>query len=148
MPLIRCAEERDLDRICVFLSMNLEYFSPDVLNFFRSQWPGGQILAEDVFGNLLGVLCGSVTGKGACISLFAVDKGSRRKGVGSSLLEAFCRECFMRGYRTVTLEVRTDNMNAIAFYESKGFFRTEFLSGFYNDGGDAYRMELRICRTG
>lgn len=140
--IIRQAGEKDFEKVCSIINGNLDdYFSPDVIAFFMSQWPHGQFIAEDVFGNALGVICGSrLDGGRASISLFAVESSFRGKGVGGMLLDAFRRRCFMDGYGTIQLEVRTANSNAIAFYKKRGFVCSEFLPHFYGDGGDAYRM--------
>ena len=142
MVMVRQAGQRDVEKIFAIINGNLDdYFSPDVINFFMMQWPGGQFIAEDIFGNPLGAICGSrLDGGRAAISLFAVSSMYRNQGVGTQLLEYFRRRCMMDGYPTIQLEVRTTNTNAIRFYERHGFVRTEHLPHFYNDGGDGYRM--------
>lgn len=56
----------------------------------------------------------------------------------------------MDGYSIIQLEVRTSNLLAKRFYEKRGFRVTERLCGFYNDGGDGYRMVMFVsgCRSG
>lgn len=142
MVMIRQAGERDIEKVFSIMNANLdEFFSPDVINFFHMQWPTGQFIAEDLFGNPLGAICGSrLDGGRASISLFAVSSGHRGTGIGTQLLESFRRRCLMEGMSTIQLEVRTTNTNAIRFYERHGFVRTEYLHSFYNDDGDGYRM--------
>ena len=142
MAMIRQAGEWDAEKVFSIINGNLDdYFSPDVINFFRMQWPTGQFIAEDFLGNPVGAICGSrLDGGRASISLFAVSAGQRGRGIGTQLLEAFRRRCLMEGMSTIQLEVRTTNTNAIRFYERHGFVRTEHLPHFYNDGGDGYRM--------
>ena len=140
--MVRQAGEEDLGRIYSVMNGNLdEYFSPEVINFFMAQWPRRQFIAEDVFGNAAGAICGSrLDGGRASISLFAVDASFRRKGVGGMLLDSFRRRCFMDGFGLIQLEVRTTNADAISFYRRRGFSVSENLPHFYSDGGDAYRM--------
>lgn len=142
MAIIRQAGEWDTEKVFSIMNGNLDdYFSPDVINFFRMQWPTGQFIAEDFHGNPVGAICGSrLDGGRASISLFAVSGNHRGKGIGTQLLEAFRRRCLMEGMSTIQLEVRVTNTNAIRFYEKNGFVKTEYLQSFYNDGGDGYRM--------
>ncbi len=152
MALIRQTSEKDLENVFVLINSSLDdFFPPSVIMFFQEQWPQGQFVATDVFGNILGVICGSrLEGGRASISLFAVDEGCRGQGIGGQLLDAFRRRCFMDGYGIIQLEVRTSNVLAKRFYEKRGFRVTEYLNGFYNDGGDGYRMVLFVtgCRSG
>ena len=141
-----------MEQVCALMNANLDQlYSPLVVGFFFAQWPTGQILAEDVFGNLLGAICGSRLDSGrASISLFAVDVAFRGRGIGASLLDAFRRRCMMEGVGVMQLEVRIENVTAMRFYESHGFTRIGHLENFYADGGDAYRMSAFVtsCRTG
>ncbi|MBR6204346.1 MAG: GNAT family N-acetyltransferase [Candidatus Methanomethylophilaceae archaeon] len=152
MAIIRQAGEGDLEGVFMLINSNLDdFFPPSVIMFFQEQWPQGQLVATDVFGNILGAICGSrLEGGRASVSLFAVDEGCRGKGIGGQLLEAFRRRCFMDGFGVIQLEVRTSNVSAKDFYERRGFRVTELLPGFYNDGGDGYRMVLFVtgCRSG
>ncbi len=140
--IVRQAGEKDFEKICSIVNGNLDdYFSPDVIAFFMSQWPQGQFIAEDVFGNAVGALCGSkLDGGRASISLFAVEAPFRGEGIGGMLLDAYRRRCFMDGCGTIQLEVRTTNGPAISFYRKRGFEFSENLPHFYGDGGVAYRM--------
>ena len=46
----------------------------------------------------------------------------------------------MEGIRTIQLEVRAENSEAMGFYNKRGFVLSERLPHYYNDGGDGYRM--------
>ncbi len=152
MAIIRQAGEKDLEGVFVLMNSNLdEFFPPSVIMFFQEQWPQGQFVATDVFGNILGAICGSrLEGGRVSISLFAVDESCRGQGIGQQLLDTFRRRCYMDGYSIIQLEVRTSNLLAKRFYEKRGFRVTEHLHGFYNDGGDGYRMVMFVsgCRSG
>lgn len=140
--IVRQADERDASKIFEIVNYSLDdYFSPEVVNFFLTQWPDGQFIAEDVFGNPVGAICGSLLEGGvAAISLFAVMPGHQDHGVGTRLLESFRRRCLMDGISTIQLEVREENVHAMMFYEKRGFRKTEFLPCFYSNGGNGYRM--------
>jgi ribosomal-protein-alanine N-acetyltransferase len=74
----------------------------------------------------------------------AVDPASRKKGVGSKMLEdtiSQTKEIF-QSCKGIALEVRTDNKSAIALYLRFGFQRTRTIPNYYGIGKDALAMEL------
>jgi ribosomal-protein-alanine N-acetyltransferase len=120
-----------------------EFYLPEVFSFFMTQWPAGQLVALDPTGGVAGFLMGGrLDGNRASVSILAVDPPHRRKGIGGALMGEFIKKAAMEGRTVLQLEVRTSNSDAIAFYERRGFRRTEVLREFYNDGGDAARMIL------
>jgi len=144
--LIRQAGPGDAFRIYAVMNGNLDdYFAQEVIEFFLAQWPTGQFIAEDIFGNTEGALCGSRLSNGrVSVSLLAVNASKRGRGIGTSLLDSFKRRCFMEGHSLIQLEVRVGNPKAIGFYRRNGFEVSEHLPGFYSDSTDAYRMVCRL----
>ena len=67
----------------------------------------------------------------------------RGKGYGSKLISEFLDEMKKRGVTDVTLEVRVDNVAAIALYEKFGFERVSIRKGYYR-GIDGLLMRLKI----
>lgn len=118
-----------------------QYYVPEIINFFISQWPKGQFVSCDVSGKINGFICGCLhTGNMSGITMLAVDESCRNRKIGRDLLNAFRNESVMRGCTTIRLEVREENIGAIKFYERNGFLKTEFLLSFYDDGGNGVRM--------
>ena len=71
----------------------------------------------------------------------AVDVRFARRGVGRALLQA-CEAYARRHHRAaVTLEVRYDNIAAMALYESCGFHQFGEHARYYADGATALRYE-------
>lgn len=68
----------------------------------------------------------------------------RRQGYGRSLMQLFLDEMKSRGVVDVTLEVRVDNVAAIALYEKFGFERLSIRKKYYNDGCDGQLMRLKV----
>jgi [ribosomal protein S18]-alanine N-acetyltransferase len=66
----------------------------------------------------------------------------RRKGIGTSLIGRFLQEAASKGVHIVTLEVRRSNFAALEFYNKLGFRPVTIMKGYYNDGEDAYQMQL------
>lgn len=118
-----------------------EYYERSVIDFFMFQWPEGQFVAVDMFGNVAGYLAGSRLQNGrASVALFCVSPEFRGRGVGSSLLSRFMTSARFSGCREIQLEVRVENTDAIRFYRKRGFVPTDNLISFYNDGGAAVRL--------
>lgn len=66
---------------------------------------------------------------------------SRGKGVGTALVEATEATARQRRCRSLRLEVRTDNITAIQFYERLGYRCIGLLPDYYQDGADGWRYE-------
>ena len=86
----------------------------------------------------------------ARIYSLAVLPEARRTGLGRQLMENALQEARRRGCRRMRLEVRMDNIPAIALYEQLGFVDTQMLPGYYEDGAHAFVMskELDDCSGG
>ncbi len=82
------------------------------------------------------------------IASVAVLPDSRRKGIGSKLLEG-CERGFMnRGLTVSELEVDVGNEPAIALYLSKGYEVRGLIEDFYGAGRDAYAMARALRYAG
>ena len=83
--------------------------------------------------------------KEADIQTIAVAEGSRRGGLGRTLLLTLVNEARKRGAAEVFLEVRADNPGAQALYRSLGFEQLAVRKAYYQpDGVDALVMRLEI----
>jgi len=71
------------------------------------------------------------------ILFLAVDPDYRGQGFGERLVASVAER-----HATVTCHARTTNRNALAFYESLGFEIQQQIDGYYEDGGDAYYLQL------
>jgi len=77
----------------------------------------------------------------ARIYSIAVAAPFRGKRIGAALLAAAESAARQAGSRVIRLEVRPDNVGAIALYENQGYRRFAVVTGFYEDGCDALRLE-------
>ncbi|MDR0778944.1 MAG: GNAT family N-acetyltransferase [Methanomassiliicoccaceae archaeon] len=141
--IIREYGPRDTDRLYEILCGSLdEYFKREMFSYFFLQWPKGQLVACDFTGRPVGFICASILDAvHARIMMFAVDRDHRSMGIGSLLLAQLKRTAIMSGIKHISLEVRPSNMRAIALYQRHGFVSVEILRNYYNDGGDAVRMD-------
>lgn len=72
-------------------------------------------------GEPLGTLRLDYSDGGVGIYGFVVRPEHRGHGYGRQMLEYIIRQIYREGFQTITLEVETDNHNAIGLYQSCGF---------------------------
>jgi ribosomal-protein-alanine N-acetyltransferase len=81
----------------------------------------------------------------ADIQSVAVVESARRRGLARTLVQTLLGEARDRGAREVFLEVRVDNGNAQALYESLGFEPIAVRKGYYKpDNVDGIVMRLTV----
>jgi ribosomal-protein-alanine N-acetyltransferase len=98
----------------------------------------------DVLAGYGGLLAPEDSGEGD-IQTLAVAPSARRKGLGRTLVTALLAEAAARGAEEVFLEVRADNPNARALYDSLGFEQIAVRAKYYQpDGIDAQVMRVRL----
>lgn len=79
------------------------------------------------------------------VQTIAVAPSARRNGLGRILMERLIAEADTRGARQVFLEVRADNPNARALYDSLGFEQIAVRKNYYQpDNVDAQVMRLTL----
>lgn len=90
----------------------------------------------------------SPRGSGAAdIQTIAVAPGSRRRGLGRTIVRTLINEAMKRGATEVFLEVRADNPGAEHLYRSLGFEQIAVRKHYYQpDGVDAVVMRLTPAR--
>jgi ribosomal-protein-alanine N-acetyltransferase len=71
------------------------------------------------------------------ILFLAVDEEYRDQGFGRRLVASVAEK-----HTTVTCHARTTNRTALTFYESLGFEVKQRIDSYYEDGGDAYYLQL------
>ena len=85
---------------------------------------------------------------GAEIVSLAVHPSSRRRGIGRTLLAAAVGRMRRRKAQSIRLMVHVNNTRAARFYRGFGFRSTARVPEYYEDGGTAVRMRLRLTRAG
>jgi len=76
----------------------------------------------------------------------AVAPWARRRGYAQTMLDHLLRECYLRGSRTVVLEVRISNQGAIDFYERNGFVPGGVRKHYYNNPREDALVMVRSLR--
>jgi ribosomal protein S18 acetylase RimI-like enzyme len=68
----------------------------------------------------------------------AVRRDFSGRGLGTRLLAACEMEARRRACEEIHLEVRTDRMSTVRFYEKRGFRKMGLKPRYYEDGADAF----------
>lgn len=82
--------------------------------------------------------------KDAKLYSIGVDDSWRGQKIANRLLQKSIEELHKLGFVTLLLEVRVDNLEALALYQKIGFEIQKRLKAFYDDGCDAYLMKLHL----
>ncbi len=99
------------------------------------------LVAEDASACLVGYAGVAVLAdQDAHVMNLAVSPASRGRGVGRQLLGALLTAAAQLGAQRVTLEVRAENVEAIALYESVGLESVGVRPNYYAPGSDAVIM--------
>lgn len=145
VPGVRPFVPNDLPSVTAVVNESLRENYPMSLYLdIHRWWREGFLVAEDggrVVGFLAAVVSAPQQGR---ILMLAVLQAWRRKGVGGALMDVFVKECAMRGMRSLELEVRKSNTDAIRFYTRYGFQITNVLPRFYTDGEDGFKMRRHL----
>ena len=89
---------------------------------------------------VVGYVCRWLVGDEVHILNLAVHPEWRRAGIGAALVERVMREAAARGAKMITLEVRRENVAAIALYRRFGFSESGVRRNYYGRGIDAIIM--------
>ena len=131
----------DLAAVAAIVKDSLRENYPASLYLDIHRWWRDGFLVAEWHGSAVGFLAAVINApQQARILMLAVYSSHRRHGFGSALMNAFLNECGMRGVKSVELEVRKSNVEAIGFYNRYGFETTSVLPRFYTDGEDGYKM--------
>ena len=82
----------------------------------------------------------------AHLALLCVDAGRQRRGIASRLTKWLVKSAQVAGITSIELEVRADNLAALAFYRRLAFSETQWLPGYYSDRIAARRMVRTLRR--
>ena len=84
---------------------------------------------------------------GHIITLDVVE-ARRRRGVGTSLMDAAEEWARKRRFISISLETAEDNLPAQAFYERRGFVKYDKRERYYSDGTAAWTMVKKLKGKG
>jgi [ribosomal protein S18]-alanine N-acetyltransferase len=118
-------------------------YTSKILRLLASWYP--ELFLTALKGNLLVgyVVAAANEDRGHIISL-AVRPDCRRQRIGTDLLASLMERLKSLEVMTVSLEVRADNLAAIALYEKLGFVRSGNVRHYYEDGCAAIMFEKSL----
>ena len=143
-------EQGDFRRLCELDQACFEpdiAYSPEEIALALSQRRSFAIVAasgrdrSDVVGFVLASLDRTSLGHIVTIDIHAEH---RRKSIGRNLMDHAEGRLSAMGARRVVLEVATENVPAISFYQARGYIHRRKLPRYYRDGSDAYLMEKAL----
>jgi ribosomal protein S18 acetylase RimI-like enzyme len=105
-------------------------------NFFTNAYERSTVYlyVDETNDNLVGF---AAVRRDGYILFLAVAERYRGEGFGKRLVARVAEE-----YGTVTCHARTTNRDALDFYRSLGFTVERRIENYYEDGGDAFYLQL------
>ena len=105
-------------------------------NFFQSAYERSTVYlyADQSNDRLIGF---AAVRRDGYILFLAVDEDYRGQGFGRRLVASVAQE-----HATVTCHARTTNEEALTFYRRLGFETKRRVDNYYEDGGNAYYLQL------
>lgn len=101
----------------------------------------GFIAVEE--GQIKGIVTYAVAGDS--FEMVSLDSFAEKKGIGSQLIECVVNEAKKQGLQKVWLITTNDNINAIRFYQKRGFVMTHLYIGAVEE---ARKLKKEIPQTG
>ena len=145
MYIIRKFQAKDTFPV-VHLASNVltEHYNPSIFSYLYETNPWGFLVCEfqdKIIGFIIGIRFQENTGR---ILMVGIEKSFRRQGIAQSLFKELLKEFREQFITTIELEVKTTNYDAICFYQKHHFKIVEKVPHFYQNGEDAFIMELRL----
>ncbi|MBI2341034.1 MAG: ribosomal protein S18-alanine N-acetyltransferase [Deltaproteobacteria bacterium] len=138
------AEPDDLDAVMAI--ENLSFACPKSRLLIESELGqnASRFYAAKLGGNIVGFIVFWVVADEIQLIDIAVHPDGRRQKIGSKLFQFMIDYGRRHDLKTVYLEVRPSNKEAMGFYGSFGFKDAGVRKGYYPDGEDAVLMKLCI----
>ncbi len=138
---VRRAEPGDLARIVQIegLCFTEEAVFPPEMFAYLIRYSVALVACEPG-GLVVGFIMGYASGSGGAVYTLDVHPLYRRRGIGSSLLQALEEELHLQGARAIRLEAALEKPEAMQLYRQAGFRERELVRNYYGRGKDAVRM--------
>ncbi len=147
--MIRAARPADVPAIAALEEDNLgadAWSAGLVAEGVCGRLPTVHYLVAEVGGDVVGHAAASVVADVAELQRIAVERGHRRAGLATGLLDAVRALARDGGADRLLLEVREDNDGALAFYAARGFVEIARRRRYYRDGATAVVLSLGLGR--
>lgn len=106
-----------------------------------------EVMVARLAGKIVGYVSFRYVADEGDVVTIAVDTSVQKQGVGTLMMNWLETTAKVRGVKNLFLEVRSDNIPAIAMYLARDFERIDLRRNYYETGVDAYVMRKRLNRV-
>ena len=106
-----------------------------------------EVMVTRLAGKIVGYVSFRYVADEGDVVTIAVDTSAQKQGVGTAMMDWLETTAKVRGLKNLFLEVRSDNIPAIAMYLARDFERIDLRRNYYDTGVDAYVMRKRLDRV-
>jgi len=106
-----------------------------------------EVMVTRLAGKIVGYVSFRYVADEGDVVTIAVDTSVQKQGVGTAMMDWLETTAKVRGLKNLFLEVRSDNIPAIAMYLARDFERIDLRRNYYDTGVDAYVMRKRLDRV-
>jgi len=103
-----------------------------------------EVMVARVDNRIVGYVSLRYVGSEGDVNTIAVDTSLQQQGVGTAMMNWLEASAYELGVRQLFLEVRSDNIPAVAMYLARDFERIDLRRDYYEKGVDAYVMRKRL----
>lgn len=103
-----------------------------------------QVMVARLDGRIVGYVSLRYVGIQGDVNTIAVDTSVQKQGVGTAMMNWLEETAYNLGVRELFLEVRSDNIPAVAMYLARDFERIDLRRDYYEKGVDAYVMRKKL----
>jgi GNAT superfamily N-acetyltransferase len=105
---------------------------PWVEDLLRRVWGGGTVVVHGeaydagglpalIAGEYQGLATFALAAERPYVELITLNALTPRRGIGTALVETLAAQCAARGIREIRLTMTNDNLDALRFYQRRGF---------------------------
>ena len=103
-----------------------------------------EVMVARLAGKIVGYVSLRFVGDEGDVVTIAVDPAVQKQGVGTFMMDWLETSAKVRRVKNLFLEVRSDNIPAVAMYLARDFERIDLRRNYYATGVDAYVMRKRL----
>jgi len=105
-----------------------------------------EVMVARLAGKIVGYVSLRYVGDEGDVVTIAVDESAQKQGIGTVMMDWLETAALAQGVKELFLEVRSDNIPAVAMYLARDFERIDLRRNYYGTGVDAYVMRKRLNR--
>jgi ribosomal-protein-alanine N-acetyltransferase len=134
----------EMSRDLIETGLSWRYTPRRVAALIRERETMGLVACEPDAQDIVGFAVMQFGDEAAHLTLLAVKPRHHRQGIGRGLIDWLAESARVAGLRKIDLELRADNVQALAFYERLGFVETQRTPAYYDQRIPARHMSLNL----